>query len=275
MQQLTIPPSTSNTQTQKFSLNDFFDESEISKKSNISIFELTGDKNDNGIVDFADFSNEDEAKLFTDKGLIGKNWGYVRAYIGKLLNKESCKIKIPNHNPEMKNAYYEITTDQNGKVVSQVFYAAKSLNGKPYCEEKTYSYDEQGNITSYKRKLKTSPYKEHEVNFKNKFHKNGNLSTRTLVLKPTSLSGEILYFDEDGNLTKYESNIAGANRSTDYFGNVEYTHKEYSRNDNGGYCVYSDERIGTNNPKINKFEFKTYYPQNGLVTSFKGVNKQK
>ena len=63
MQQLTIPPSTSNTQTQIFSLNDFFDESEISKKSNISIFELTGDKNDNDIVDFADFSNEDYDKL--------------------------------------------------------------------------------------------------------------------------------------------------------------------------------------------------------------------
>ena len=275
MQQLTIPPSTSNTQTQIFSLNDFFDESEISKKSNISIFELTGDKNDNDIVDFADFSNEDEAKLFTDKGLIGKNWGYVRDYIGKLLNKESCKIKIPNHNPGVKNAYYEITTDQNGKVVSQVFYVAESLDDKPYHEEKTYSYDEQGNITSYKRKLKTSPYKEHEVNFKNKFHKNGNLSTRTRVLTPTSISGEILYFDEYGNLTKCESNITGADRSTDYFGNKKYTHIEYSRNDNGDYCVYSDERIGTNNPKIIKFEFKTYSPQNGLVTSFKGVNKQK
>lgn len=230
-------PITTNTQAQTNS------KAVTKQKDNTSVFTLSGDKNNNGVVDFDDFADKDEAKLFTDKGLIGKSWQYVKEYVGKLLNIKSAKVVIPDNNPEIV-ARNEITVDKDGKVISDDYIMDKDLNGKQSYEKRDYLYDEQGNIKSFTRKYKYGERSEREVvvNFENEYDENNHLKARKLDVSQGSIAGEILYFDDNGNLTGQDTNVSGRDRSNDYFGGDEYSHTEYSKDKDGNYITYKDTR---------------------------------
>ena len=256
-------PITTNTQAQTNS-------NVVAKeKENTSVFTLSGDKNNNGVVDFDDFADKDEAKLFTDKGLIGKPWQYVKEYVGKLLNIKSAKVVIPDNNPEMV-ARNEITVDKDGKVISDDYIMDKDLNGKQSYDKRDYSYDEQGNIKSFTRKYKYGERSEREgvVNFENEYDGNNHLKARKLDVSQGSIAGEILYFDDNGNLTGQDTNVSGRDRSNDYFGGDEYSHTEYTKKDNGEYIVYTDKRK-TGSTEVKDAGFKVYNTQDNSVLSFK------
>lgn len=249
------------------------------QKNNTSVFTLSGDKNNNGVVDFDDFANKEEAKLFTDKGLIGKPWQYVKEYVGKLLNIKSAKVVIADNRPNMV-ARNEITVDKDGKVISDYYIMDKDLNGKQAYEKKDYSYDEHGNIKSYTRKYKYGERSEGEgfVNFENEYDENNHLKARRLdVSQDGILGGEILYFDDDGNLIAKDFNVSGADRSNDYFGGKEYSHTEYSKIENCGYYeyyVYTDTRK-TGSEEVKDAGFQVYNIQNNSVLSFRDFDLTK
>ena len=135
-------PITTNTQAQTNS------KAVTKQKDNTPVFTFSGDRNDNGVVDFEDFAYKDEAKLFIDKGLIGKSWDYVREYIGKLFDIKSAKVVIPDNANGMVS-HYEINTNENKQVTTLNRVIDKNLNDIKAYENRTYFYDENGNIKSY------------------------------------------------------------------------------------------------------------------------------
>ena len=238
-------------------------------KENSSIFTFSGDKNNNGVVDFDDFADKEETKLFSDKGLLGKPWQYVKEYVGKLFNIKSAKVVIPDHD-KAKVAHNEITVDKDGKVISDDYIMDKDLNGHQSYEKRNYSYDEQGNIKSFTRKYKygNRPEGEAVINYENEYDENKHLKSRKLDVSQGGITGEILYFDDNGNLTAKEANVSGRDRSNDYFGGVEYSHTEYTKNENGEYTVYSDKRK-TDLKTVKDAEFKVYNTHDNSVLSLK------
>jgi len=118
---------------------------------------FSGDKNGNGYVDLSDL-NEDEVKLFEEKGIIGKSWDYIREYFGKIFGIKSTSIAISDNlglNGETRNITLNI--DDNGDVISskEVWSYSEWLSDKIEKKE-NIKYDEHGNTVSYERRL-TNP----------------------------------------------------------------------------------------------------------------------
>ena len=229
-------PITTNTQAQTNS------KAVTKQKDNTSVFTLSGDKNNNGVVDFDDFADKDEAKLFIDKGLIGKSWDYVREYIGKLFDIKSAKVVIPDNANGMVS-HYEINTNENKQVTTLNRVIDKNLNDIKAYENRTYFYDENGNIKSFHLAVDHGRgVKELDMTFENEYDENNHLKARKLDVSQGSIAGEILYFDDNGNLTGQDTNVSGRDRSNDYFGGDEYSHTEYSKDKDGNYITYKDTR---------------------------------
>ncbi len=113
-------------------------------------YSFSGDKNGNGYVDLSDL-NDDEKKLFEEKGIIGKSWDYVKEHFGKLFNIKSATVNITNYKNEAgNNEEYKLELDENGNLSSMEY----TLDN-PYYDEKViekrhnYTYDSNGNITSF------------------------------------------------------------------------------------------------------------------------------
>lgn len=229
-------PITTNTQAQANS------KAVTKQKDNTPVFTFSGDRNDNGVVDFEDFAYKDEAKLFIDKGLIGKSWDYVREYIGKLFDIKSAKVVIPDNANGMVS-HYEINTNENKQVTTLNRVIDKNLNDIKAYENRTYFYDENGNIKSFHLAVDHGRgVKELDMTFENEYDENNHLKARKLDVSQGSIAGEILYFDDNGNLTGQDTNVAGRDRSNDYFGGDEYSHTEYSKDKDGNYITYKDTR---------------------------------
>lgn len=229
-------PITTNTQTQTNS------KAVTKQKDNTPVFTFSGDRNDNGVVDFEDFADKDEAKLFIDKGLIGKSWDYVREYIGKLFDIKSAKVVIPENANGMVS-HYEINTNENKQVTTLNRVIDKNLNDIKAYENRTYFYDENGNIKSFHQAVDHGRgVKELDMTFENEYDENNHLKARKLDVSQGSIAGEILYFDDNGNLTGQDTNVSGRDRSNDYFGGDEYSHTEYSKDKDGNYITYKDTR---------------------------------
>ena len=229
-------PITINTQAQTNS------KAVTKQKDNTPVFTFSGDRNDNGVVDFEDFAYKDEAKLFIDKGLIGKSWDYVREYIGKLFDIKSAKVVIPDNANGMVS-HYEINTNENKQVTTLNRVIDKNLNDIKAYENRTYFYDENGNIKSFHLAVDHGRgVKELDMTFENEYDENNHLKARKLDVSQGSIAGEILYFDDNGNLTGQDTNVSGRDRSNDYFGGDEYSHTEYSKDKDGNYITYKDTR---------------------------------
>lgn len=229
-------PITTNTQAQTNS------KAVTKQKDNTPVFTFSGDRNDNGVVDFEDFAYKDEAKLFIDKGLIGKSWDYVREYIGKLFDIKSAKVVIPDNANGMVS-HYEINTNENKQVTTLNRVIDKNLNDIKAYENRTYFYDENGNIKSFHLAVDHGRgVKELDMTFENEYDENNHLKARKLDVCQGSIAGEILYFDDNGNLTGQDTNVSGRDRSNDYFGGDEYSHTEYSKDKDGNYITYKDTR---------------------------------
>lgn len=229
-------PITTNTQAQTNS------KAVTKQKDNTPVFTFSGDRNDNGVVDFEDFAYKDEAKLFIDKGLIGKSWDYVREYIGKLFDIKSAKVVIPDNANGMVS-HYEINTNENKQVTTLNRVIDKNLNDIKAYENRTYFYDENGNIKSFHLAVDHGRgVKELDMTFENEYDENNHLKARKLDVSQGSIAGEILYFDDNGNLTGQDTNVSGRDRSNDYFGGDEYSHTEYSKDKDGNYITYKDTR---------------------------------
>ena len=229
-------PITTNTQAQTNS------KAVTKQKDNTPVFTFSGDRNDNGVVDFEDFAYKDEAKLFIDKGLIGKSWDYVREYIGKLFDIKSAKVVIPDNANGMVS-HYEINTNENKQVTTLNRVIDKNLNDIKAYENRTYFYDENGNIKSFHLAVDHGRgVKELDMTFENEYDENNHLKARKLDVSQGSIAGEILYFDDNGNLTGQDTNVSGRDRSNDYFGGDEYPHTEYSKDKDGNYITYKDTR---------------------------------
>ena len=229
-------PITTNTQAQTNS------KAVTKQKDNTPVFTFSGDRNDNGVVDFEDFAYKDEAKLFIDKGLIGKSWDYVREYIGKLFDIKSAKVVIPDNANGMVS-HYEINTNENKQVTTLNRVIDKNLNDIKAYENRTYFYDENGNIKSFHLAVDHGRgVKELDMTFENEYDENNHLKARKLDVCQGSIAGEILYFDDNGNLTGQDTNVSGRDRSNDYFGGDEYSHTEYSKDTDGNYITYKDTR---------------------------------
>lgn len=229
-------PITTNTQAQTNS------KAVTKQKDNTPVFTFSGDRNDNGVVDFEDFAYKDEAKLFIDKGLIGKSWDYVREYIGKLFDIKSAKVVIPDNANGMVS-HYEINTNENKQVTTLNRVIDKNLNDIKAYENRTYFYDENGNIKSFHQAVDHGRgVKELDMTFENEYDENNHLKARKLDVSQGSIAGEILYFDDNGNLTGQDTNVSGRDRSNDYFGGDEYSHTEYSKDKDGNYITYKDTR---------------------------------
>lgn len=229
-------PITTNTQAQTNS------KAVTKQKDNTPVFTFSGDRNDNGVVDFEDFAYKDEAKLFIDKGLIGKSWDYVREYIGKLFDIKSAKVVIPDNANGMVS-HYEINTNENKQVTTLNRVIDKNLNDIKAYENRTYFYDENGNIKSFHLAVDHGRgVKELDMTFENEYDENNHLKARKLDVSQGSIAGEILYFDDNGNLTGQDTNVSGRDRSNDYFGGDEYSHTEYSKDKDGNDITYKDTR---------------------------------
>ncbi len=229
-------PITTNTQAQTNS------KAVTKQKDNTPVFTFSGDRNDNGVVDFEDFAYKDEAKLFIDKGLIGKSWDYVREYIGKLFDIKSAKVVIPDNANGMVS-HYEINTNENKQVTTLNRVIDKNLNDIKAYENRTYFYDENGNIKSFHLAVDHGRgVKELDMTFENEYDENNHLKARKLDVSQGSIAGEILYFDDNGNLTGQDTSVSGRDRSNDYFGGDEYSHTEYSKDKDGNYITYKDTR---------------------------------
>ena len=229
-------PITTNTQAQTNS------KAVTKQKDNTPVFTFSGDRNDNGVVDFEDFAYKDEAKLFIDKGLIGKSWDYVREYIGKLFDIKSAKVVIPDNANGMVS-HYEINTNENKQVTTLNRVIDKNLNDIKAYDNRTYFYDENGNIKSFHLAVDHGRgVKELDMTFENEYDENNHLKARKLDVSQGSIAGEILYFDDNGNLTGQDTNVSGRDRSNDYFGGDEYSHTEYSKDKDGNDITYKDTR---------------------------------
>ena len=255
-------PITTNTQAQTNS------KAVTKQKDNTPVFTFSGDRNDNGVVDFDDFADKDEAKLFIDKGLIGKSWAYVREYIGKLFDIKSAKVVIPENARDI-TSHYEININENKQVTTLNRIIDKDTNDRRSYENGTYSYDENGNIESFNVKHNYG-YGERNKKFiiyKNEYDEQNHLKTRTIDTANSggALEAEVLYFDNDGNLTGKDTCLYG-DSSQEHFGGREYSHTEYSKDKDGNYITYSDTRkAGTKEVKNTRSDM--YDVQNYSKTS--------
>lgn len=230
-------PITTNTQAQTNS------KAVTKQKDNTPVFTFSGDRNDNGVVDFEDFAYKDEAKLFIDKGLIGKSWDYVREYIGKLFDIKSAKVVIPDNANGMVS-HYEINTNENKQVTTLNRVIDKNLNDIKAYENRTYFYDENGNIKSYHLAVDHGRgVKELDMTFENEYDENNHLKVRRQSRDGfCPYVGDALYFDDNGNLIGNDYQQEGHGLPNDYFGGREYSHTEYSKDKDGNYITYKDTR---------------------------------